>query len=150
MERLKISKSRKITVISTSHSSLTLPPSNRVSSAYPRHVHAGGWHQRAVCGTNRLPASGTQRCSSCPVVLWAAPPEDTDLVFRARTPLGPPAFPMGPSLCPTYLGSATTQAQGPQPPLALHLRPQTASPLPSPKSPPLPAVTLGQGPRLGI
>lgn len=136
---------------STSHSSLTLPPSNRVSSAYPRHVHAGGWHQRAVCGTNRLPASGTQRCSSCPVVLWAAPPEDTDLVFRARTPLGPPAFPMGPSLCPTYLGSATTQAQGPQPPpLALHLRPQTASPLPSPKSPPLPAVTLGQGPRLGI
>lgn len=120
---------------STSHSSLTLPPSNRVSlSAYPQHVHAGGWHQRAVCGTNRLPAAGTQRCSSCPVVLWAAPPEDTDLVFRASTALGPPAFPMGPSLCPTYLGSATTQAQGPQPPLLCTSGPRQPPrfPLPSP------------------
>lgn len=120
---------------STSHSSLTLPPSNRVSlSAYPQCVHAGGWHQRAVCGINRLPAAGTQRCSSCPVVLWAAPPEDTDLVFRASTALGPPAFPMGPSLCPTYLGSATTQAQEPQPPLLCTSGPRQPPrfPLPSP------------------
>ena len=100
----------------------------------------------------------TQQAASCghsevwqlPVVLWAGPPEDMDLISCASTPLGPPALPMCPSLCLIHLGLATTQAQGPQTPRALHLGPQIASPLLSPKSSPLPAATPGQGPRLGI
>ena len=59
---------------------------------------------------------GTQEVWQLPVVLWAGPPKDMDLISCASTPLGPPALPTGPSLCLIHLGLATTQAQGPQTP----------------------------------
>lgn len=89
------------------------------------------WHQQAA-------SCGHQRYSSCPVVLWVAPPEDTDLISRASSPLASLHSQWAPASAPHTWAPPPLRHRGPAPtcsaPQAPDGLPTSLSQVPSPPS----------------